>query len=382
MIQTLELELYIHIPFCVRKCNYCDFLSGAYDDATKKNYVDALIKQIEEECRNYQNRAVSTIYFGGGTPSVLNINDIERIMKLLDDNFIIKEDAEKTIEINPGTVELCKLEHLKQIGFNRASIGMQSANEDELKMLGRIHNLEQFDKCYVNLRSVGFENISVDIMTALPGQDVKKLDYTLDKVISLNPEHISAYSLIIEEGTKFFELYGEIDGPVVGEDMERELYWHCVNRLCKAGYKQYEISNFAKEGLQSRHNCGYWTGREYLGLGLGASSYVGSNGGMNRIRNTSDMQKYLNDPLTKSEEVEVSVDDAIEEFAFLGLRMREGISKCDFYNRFNRNIDDIYSTVIEDLLGKGLLEENGDRIMLTNKGIDYGNYVFSCFLND
>lgn len=380
MMQDKKLELYIHIPFCVKKCNYCDFLSGSYDDNIKQKYVDALICEIEKESGDYQDYEVDTIYFGGGTPSTLQTNEITRIMSIIERCFNVGEYSEKTIEVNPGTVDLCKLNALKKSGFNRISIGMQSADEAELKMLGRIHSWEELVKCYEASRKALFDNINIDVMTALPGQDISKLDYTLDKVIALNPEHISAYSLIIEEGTKFYDLYGENDEPVVGEEMERKLYWHCVDRLNEAGYKQYEISNFAKEGFCSRHNCGYWTGVEYLGLGLGAASFVNINGKRLRLRNTEDMKRYLKEPLEKLERIEVTIEDSIEEFMFLGLRMRRGVSKSEFTKRFDRNIEEIYGDDIKELVDKGLLSDKGDAIFLTDMGIDYGNYVFSRFL--
>lgn len=376
-----EIELYIHIPFCVRKCNYCDFLSFAADDTVKENYVQALIKQIESESALFGNgRKVRSIYFGGGTPSVLQAGRIERIMRAIEDKFDIMSTCERTIEINPGTVDEEKMNALKSMGFNRISIGMQSANDRELKLLGRIHTYEEFEKCYKWGRRAGFQNISVDVMTALPGQDKTILEDTLSKVIKLGPEHISAYSLIIEPGTPFYDKYGECDGPVVGQELERGLYWFCVDILRRAGYRQYEISNFALEGKESVHNSGYWRRIPYIGFGLGASSLIIDDElGQIRSDNLSDMKEYLNNPCKKEETVILSEKDIMDEYMFLGLRMREGVNKEDFYRKMGVSLDEKYSDVIAKFVTEGLINDTKNTIMLTDLGIDYGNYVFAGF---
>lgn len=373
-----DLEIYVHIPFCVRKCAYCDFLSFSAKDEVKGQYIEALISEINQANSTYdiKDLNVSTIYFGGGTPTILYADQIDRIMDAIKKQFTIKEDAEITIEVNPGTVDLYKLEKLKKIGFNRLSIGMQSADDTELKMLGRIHDYAEFEKCFEMARKAGFDNVNVDVMMALPNQSVKKLHTTLNKVIELNPEHISSYSLIIEEGTPFYEKYGKIEGPVVGEEKEREMYHMACRVLKQAGYNQYEISNFSKRGRESRHNSGYWRMVPYIGFGLGASSYFG----VTRLKNVSDFNLYLTTPTTKSEINELSKKEQMEEFMFLGLRMMQGVYDVDFEEMFSKSIESVYGDVLSKLISEELIENEDGSYRLTRAGIDYGNYVFSRFL--
>jgi len=384
------IELYIHIPFCKKKCNYCDFLSYAAPCEEREAYVKALLEQIrivasgivpgcdpEDPPEERESKfRVSTVYIGGGTPSLLSDEQISNILCQLKESFDILENAEITIEANPGTLTLGKLENMRKSGINRLSLGLQSVNEEELKVLGRIHNYDDFVESYVNARKAGFDNISVDIMTALPGQTKELLKATIDKVLDLNPEHISAYSLIIEEETPFFDLYGDIEGPVVGEDLERELYYYAKDRLSEAGFKQYEISNFAKPGYESRHNTGYWKRVHYLGLGLGAASFFAGF----RVTNTESMSEYLKDPTTFMSVNRLSENDEMEEFMYLGLRMIKGVNTSEFYKAFGREIDDVYGSRIQKLIDDELLSREDNIISLTNKGIDYGNHVFSQFL--
>lgn len=383
-----EIKLYIHIPFCVRKCNYCDFLSFALDDSAKEKYVAALLQQIEIESKIAKEKGyyhkVSSIYMGGGTPSCLTGNQIKQIMDKVYECFDIAGDSENTIEVNPGTVELCKLKEIKEAGFNRISIGMQSGDDEELKELGRIHKYSDFVECYQNARAAGFGNINVDVMTALWGQTKEKLTATLNKLIELNPEHIAAYSLIIEEDTPFYEKYGDIEGPVIGEDAERELYHMTADILHNAGYEHYEISNFSrKESLRSDHNCGYWRRIPYIGLGLGAASLIRYDIDKTcemRIQNTTDLEKYLNNPMLKEEETIVSKEEAMDEYMFLGLRMSDGVSPEEFADLYGENMNEIYGSAIEKLLKQKLIKTKNGRYSLTQEGIDYGNYVFSMFL--
>lgn len=387
------VEIYIHIPFCKRKCNYCDFLSYSAQPEIRAKYVEALLDQIRvvgagilpgDDPSNYDDDdsiieskiKVCTVYIGGGTPSVLTPEQIDRILCQLKDSFDVLPDAEITMEANPGTLNKDAIKKLYNTGINRISLGLQSANADELEMLGRIHTYEQFEECYVNCRTAGFKNINVDIMTALPKQTPDTLTNTLSKVIALGPEHISAYSLIIEEETPFYELYGDIDGPVVGEETERKLYYLMRDKLIAAGYEHYEISNFAKSGFESRHNCGYWTRVPYLGLGLGASSFFD----IYRVTNTESMSEYLKNPEAFSSCTRLSENDAMEEFMFLGLRMMKGVSRADFGARYNSTFDSVYGKVTDKLMAKGLLVADDDRIFLTKDGIDHGNFVFSQFL--
>lgn len=389
------LEIYVHIPFCVKKCNYCDFLSYAAQDEEKEKYVDALLTQIrmvaaglvpgmDAEDPDFEDREekfkVSTVYIGGGTPTTLNDNQLKAIMDELFNSFDILPDAEITIEANPRTVDDNKLRVLKSAGVNRLSLGLQSADEEELKCLGRIHSFEDFENSFKMARAAGFTNISVDIMTAIPNQNEEILNNTIDKVLELGPEHISAYSLIIEEDTPFYELYGEMDEPVVGQEMERKLYYLCCDRLKKAGYIQYEISNFAKKGFEAKHNKGYWERKHYFGLGLGASSFFDCY----RVTGCESISEYFKNPTAFESVNKLSLNDAMEEFMYLGLRKMEGVSKSEFNDTFSlkagKSFDDIYKNRVSKLVKDGLLEENGDRLYLTSKGIDYGNFVFSQFL--
>lgn len=402
-MQREKMELYIHIPFCVQKCNYCDFLSFVVNDDVREEYVDALLRQIDLESERssmylYGYREISSIYFGGGTPTVLSAKQLDRIMNALARRFKLSSDIEITIEANPGTVDLNKLKDIRKSGFNRISIGMQSANDRELGMLGRIHTYDEFKKCYINARLADFSNISIDVMTGLPNQTEEILAKTLDNVIALYPEHVSTYSLIIEENTPFWEKYGHVEGPVVGEEQERKLYWSTVEKLKINGYNHYEISNFARKGYESRHNTGYWTRIPYLGLGLGASSFLYQNKeakmnpygdgvydyhyGVNAIRkkNTTSLKEYLQNPDVKEEENILDLKDEIEEYMFLGLRMMKGINIETFNQEFNYGFFDLYAKKIDKLLAEGLIMIDGNIIKLSERGIDYGNYVFSEFL--
>lgn len=371
LMNSNEIGIYVHIPFCVRKCAYCDFLSFNADLEMHNQYVNSLCKQIDV---TKDNRPVASIYIGGGTPSVIDPELIVHILCKLKARFMILPKAEITIEVNPGTVKEDSLKKYYEAGINRLSIGLQSADDAELELLGRIHSYDDFLKTYELARSVGFNNVNVDIMTALPNQTGDVLSRTLDKVIALNSEHISAYSLIIEEGTPFFSKYKE--GPVMEEDEERKLFYLCRDRLADAGYEHYEISNFAKPGFYSRHNTSYWKRIDYYGLGLGASSLINNH----RIKNTSDISTYIDDPFLKEEDILLSKKDMMEEFMFLGLRMIRGVNTADFNEAFHADFSEIYGNATDKLLGEGLLEKDGDIIRLSNKGIDYGNYVFSMFL--
>lgn len=376
------MEIYVHIPFCVKKCNYCDFLSAPSDEITRSTYVNTLIQEIRRKADLFEVKEdVTSVYFGGGTPSVLTEKQLEAILNTIRDEFPVKDNAEITIEVNPKTVDREKLHFLKNYGFNRLSVGMQSTHDDELKMLGRIHTYDDFMEAYIDARDAGFTNINVDVMTALPGQSREKLATTLKRVVGLNPEHISAYSLIIEPGTPFYETYGNIEGSVVGDELERELYRQCAKTLKENGYQQYEISNFSKRGFESRHNSGYWVRDMYLGLGLGASSCLKNESGVEiRSRNETSLEKYFTDPGNFAEWNELTEQDIIEETFFLGLRMTKGVNLREVSEKLNFSPRELYKDTIDDLVSKGLLKDLGDTICLTDMGIDYGNYVFSRFL--
>ena len=381
-----EWEIYIHIPFCVKKCAYCDFLSSPQDEKTREQYVDKLIEEIKAH-KTYTVQAsdtkVSTIFLGGGTPSILEARQIIKIFETLRTTFDIAENAEITIEANPGTVTTEKLQAYKQCGINRISFGLQSTNNEELKLLGRIHTYEEFLESFQLARECGFENINVDLISAIPKQTLSSWEETLQKVINLNPEHISAYSLIVEEGTPFAKMYGE-DCPgekeLPSEEEERAIYYLTEKLLQKAGYHRYEISNYAKAGQECKHNLGYWERKDYLGLGLGASSLVDNT----RFKNTDDLECYINHASRLNEIQEnvekLSLQEQMEEFMFLGLRKMEGVSITEFENIFDKKTDECYGEQIKILIEQGLLEQKDTRIMLTKQGIDVSNYVFRAFL--
>lgn len=368
-----RIGIYVHIPFCVRKCDYCDFLSFPAETETHKNYVNALCKQIDAAG---DKRPVASVYFGGGTPSSIDPALITEILCKLKERFTILPDAEITIEVNPKTVCERSLRIYRDSGFNRLSIGLQSANDDELKLLGRIHTYDDFQNAYQDAKTAGFSNINVDLMTALPGMDQNSLAYTLDQIVALEPAHISAYSLILEEGTPFYERYKGNPVALPGEEEERGYYWQVHTALVSNGYEHYEISNFAQNGLESRHNCACWNRQDYLGFGLGASSlYLGE-----RFRSHTDLQTYLGDPCGRIETTVLTKQDCMEEFMFLGLRLLNGISEADFEDSFGIPLFDVYGEEVEKLHSRGLIQREKGRIFLTHQGIDYGNYVFSRFL--
>lgn len=367
-----DLELYIHIPFCVKKCAYCDFLSGTADADTIEKYVQALIREIESVEIETEKYKVVTVFVGGGTPSVLKGEQIERIFAAVRDRFGLGEAEEITIEANPGTVTREKLRSYKRAGINRISFGLQSANNEELKMLGRIHTYEEFLESYRLAREEGFTNINVDLISAIPKQTLESWKRTVDAILKLNPEHISAYSLIVEAGTPFEKLYGEggsREEELPEEETERVIYQKTKEWLKKAGYERYEISNYAKKGYACRHNLGYWERKEYLGLGLGASSLIGNV----RFQNTDEMQIYLqyadNEEKRMLNREVLTREEELEETIFLGLRKMEGISK--------KEVEKEYGKQIEKMICQGFLEEENGKIRLTERGIDISNYVFA-----
>ena len=375
--RRIPLELYVHIPFCVRKCQYCDFLSGPSDEETKDRYIEALLKEIRaaEHTEDYE---IVSVFIGGGTPSALKAEAIASIMRTLQEQFFFCEDAEVTIEANPGTVDLEKLTIYRNVGINRLSLGLQSTDAEELKLLGRIHSYEEFLKSYEWAREAGFSNINIDLMFAIPGQTGEAWRQHLYQVAELNPEHISVYSLIIEEGTPFAEQ--NLDLP--DEDTEYQMYEDTAEILERYGYRQYEISNYAKQGYMCRHNAGYWQRREYLGFGLGASSlYRGM-----RFSNTRRMQEYLkesrNSDQIRKDVTVLSRNERIEEFMFLGLRMTEGISEKKFEENFDVRLMDVYGDILQKYEETGFMEHIETKWRLTRKGIHVSNHILADFLLD
>ena len=441
------MELYIHIPFCVRKCNYCDFLSypgyGCGADERHRslsyNYIEALCAELKEIAGSHPT--IDTCFIGGGTPSVLTDTETERLLQAVTELMPKDKQAsctgftEFTIECNPGTLTKEKLLLYKKYGVNRISMGLQSTDNGILSVLGRIHTFEQFTENFELARSLGFDNINVDLISGVPGQTIKNWKETMEKVTALSPEHISAYSLILEEGTPLYDSY--LKDPaglkLPDEDTEREIYHYTLKYLEEKGYHRYEISNYAKPGYECRHNLGYWTGEEYIGTGLGASSYLNSenaqsikhafdnasdtgekkntqselnnmSGSMFRIKNTDDIDAYIRcfnnkdaDIITnvltngkqnsinnnrKKYTIEETLDKEalMSEYCILGLRLTEGISESGFSSRFGEKLMDKYGTIIDKYLNAGLLEQNGDRIRFTEKGLDLSNTVLCEFL--
>ena len=368
-----EVALYIHIPFCKQKCFYCDFPSYARKDDLMSDYIEALLIELKEKIKAYK---VRSLFIGGGTPSYLNEENLSKLMKGLKNiNFI--EDAEKTIECNPGTVSEEKFNIIKDGGINRLSFGLQTTKNNLLKGIGRIHTFEAFKDNYNLARSVGFNNINIDMMFGLPNQSVKDWTDSLEEVAKLNPEHISAYSLIIEEGTPFYKLYNEDKLKLPSEEEEREMYKKCKDILIENGYHQYEISNYAKEGKECLHNEVYWMCDEYIGVGASSSSYIDGK----RIKNIDDLREYIkrigSGESIVDEEIINTKNDDIEEFMFMGLRMNCGIKEKEFKRRFNTDVDNVYKDVIEGNINKGLLERKRGKIYLTDKGIELSNMVMS-----
>lgn len=392
------MGIYIHIPFCVRKCEYCDFLSGVGTVKEMTSYVKALILEIKSYAR--KRYPVSSIFFGGGTPSIIGETYIISIMNAVKDTFIIEEGAEITLEANPGTLTREKIRGYRKAGINRISLGLQSTNNEELKALGRIHTYEEFLAGYEIVRQEGIGNVNIDLMSGLPSQSVVSWKNTLKRVVALKPEHISAYGLIIEEGTPFFGLYagddekreaGEVTKYLPGEMEEREMY-HLTKKILKEnGYARYEISNYSKKGYECKHNIGYWKRTNYIGFGIGSSSMMDNV----RFANQTDMHLYIEGKEMQgsesdssgragerggAKEEKLSVKEQMEEFMFLGLRMIDGVCIGEFERQFEVSFQDVYGTVMENLVDKGLIVNEDYSIRLTEAGIDVSNYVLAEFL--
>lgn len=387
------MELYIHIPFCVKKCNYCDFLSHTSTESERSRYTKALERELLYYADRFRDTPVTSVFIGGGTPTFLEADKMISVMDIVRGAYRLTDDCEVTIECNPKTATLEALYKYREAGINRISIGLQSVNEDELKLLGRVHDYNDFLRTFENARKAGFNNINVDIMTGLPGQTPEKLQKTLSSVYMLRPEHISAYDLIIEPGTNFYENYhSDIEKREAGlkteflpsEEEEEALTNLVENFLTKHGFIQYEVSNFARLGRECRHNIGYWDRVPYLGVGIGAASLIEET----RWSNERDIFKYM-DMLLGDEIVPPAVDvhtlskkEAMEEFFFLGLRKKAGVLRADFENYFELTVDSVYGDVIRNLKDKELLVEEAGRFYLTKRGMDVSNIVLAEFLLD
>jgi len=378
--------IYIHIPFCHKRCNYCDFLTAVMSQEIKEQYILALIKTIDEHETVLGNCPVS-VYIGGGTPTAIKPEYISDIIFALKKKYDLS-NAEISMECNPGSVDMASLKIYKNAGINRLSIGLQSVNDDELKALGRIHDYKKFQETFMAARECGFNNINVDLMSGLLNQTREKFSNSLNTVAKLNPEHISAYSLIIEENTPLWryldalEDKGEILFP--NEDLERQMYYDTKDILSKYGYERYEISNYAKEGFTCKHNMLYWNRNEYIAFGLGAASFVKDK----RYNNVSDIKAFIdlanaNKSVCDSATVEkLEMKDAYAEFMFLGLRKMEGVSIEAFKKEFNTNIMEVYGSIINRHIANGLLINSDGYLKLTNYGIDISNSVMSDYMPD
>lgn len=424
-----SISIYIHIPFCVKKCQYCDFLSAPADSRAQKVYLRALKQEIREQAARYREYEVQTVFIGGGTPTAVPCENLCEVLKTVFSFYRMNPHAEISMEANPGTVTKEALLSYRKAGINRISIGLQSADDVELKLLGRIHTYRDFQQTYRWAQEAGFTNINLDIMSALPGQSVENYKKTLETVLSLKPQHISAYSLIVEEGTPFYEKYGqeseklqatgEKQPDLPSEEEEREMYALTEKLLAAAGYHRYEISNYALPGRECRHNLVYWKRGNYVGFGLGAASMVENV----RFENIREMQEYLAEyagmpdaePVfaevaqrdaqvlpneqesslredTHSEnEQELSIrenvhplspQEQMEETMFLGLRLTEGVSKAEFHRQFGVSMEQIYGEVIRKNTAKGLLIDEAGYVCLTREGMDLSNYVMAQFLLD
>ena len=385
-----QIGLYIHIPFCKQKCSYCDFCSYANKESFIKRYIQCVLKEIIEVGNNnkidFENGKddlflVKTIYIGGGTPSLIDSKYIVQIIEDIKLNFEIDEKAEITIEVNPGTVTLEKLEDYKRAGINRLSIGLQSTNNYLLNKIGRIHSYEEFIENYILARKIGFENINIDLMLALPNQTLEEVKDSIEEIVSMEPEHISVYSLILEENTPLFKKVEEgLELP--NEDLERKMYWAVKQTLEQNNYIHYEISNFAKKGYESKHNLDCWNQMEYIGFGIAAHSYTNGI----RYSNIENIEQYIkNYDEDKTEENLVfhekqDMEAMQKEYMLLGLRKIDGVSIQEFKIKFVANPVFLYHSELEKLVNEELLEIDGDMIKLTNKGLDLANIVWEEFV--
>lgn len=376
------LGLYIHVPFCAQKCNYCDFNSYKIEEKNQKtDYLISIRKEMELYKEEFKNKEFTSVFLGGGTPSILTPEELTTLMENIYSNFNIGKDAEITMECNPGTLDKVKLKAIKSLGINRLSMGLQVTQDHHLKYIGRIHTYEQFEKNYKDAIEVGINNINVDLMYSLPNQSFDEWKETLNKIINLNPSHISAYSLILEEGTKFYDMYLNKEFELNDEEVDINIYNYTIDTLYKNGYHQYEISNYSKEGYECKHNIVYWQCDNYLGLGPGASGYINNY----RYSNICDIKGYNKcleyDKRPIEEKNILSKKDEMEEFIFMGLRMNKGINLDEFYKRFNIDFKHRYNDILDKLKNLNLIIEQNNNIILTQRGREISNTVFVEFID-
>lgn len=368
-----EIGIYIHIPFCKSKCYYCDFTSFAGKEDKISKYVEKLLEEIDSCDKTGFN--VKTIYIGGGTPSYIEEKYISQIINKIREKFILVQGAEITLEANPGTLTKEKLENYLRIGINRLSIGLQSTDNECLKRIGRIHTYEDFLDNYHLAREIGFKNINVDLILALPKEEGKSIVTQVKEIINLNPEHISLYSLILEDNTKLKDMYDKKEIELPSDEEERKMYWDTKKLLEENGYIHYEISNFAKKGFESKHNLDCWNQKEYLGFGVSASSYFDRK----RYTNPKTIEEYIDGKESIIEEVQSRESEA-KEFMLLGLRKIEGVSISEFERKFSFNPLFYFRFEISKLTDEELIEVDLDSVKLTKKGLDLANIVWEEFI--
>ncbi len=379
-----ELGIYVHIPFCKQKCYYCDFVSFAGMEQWQECYIETLKKEIKKNKEKAKDYRVTTIYIGGGTPSYMNSKWIISVLETIKENYPVEKNAEITIEANPGTINQEKLEDYKKAGINRFSIGLQTTNHSLLKEIGRIHTFEEFLETYQLARKLGFSNINIDLMLALPRQTEESLIESVNKVIELSPEHISLYSLILEEETPLTQLVEQGKLQLPGEEIERGMYWKTKKILEQNGYIHYEISNFSKPGKESKHNVNCWNQKQYLGFGVAAHSYYNKM----RYSNTKDLRQYIKNVGTDTmsaksirtiHEIQTKEEEQ-KEYIMLGLRKIQGVSVSEFKNKFIQNPIYVFRKEFDKLVKEGLVEVDMDYIRLTDKGLDLANVVWEEFV--
>ncbi|MBQ8340793.1 MAG: radical SAM family heme chaperone HemW [Clostridia bacterium] len=375
-----KLGLYLHVPFCLRKCHYCDFYSAPSDKGARTDYVRALCRHLEAEAPELQNYTVDTVYIGGGTPTLLDGSDFKAILDTVRAHFALEADAEITAECNPVTNAEGMAEGLVAAGVNRLSIGLQSAHDSELQLLGRPHGYAEFEQTYRAARRAGFENISVDLMFGIPGQSRESFAQTLETVEGLSPEHISAYGLRIEEGTPFYDMRKRL--PLPSEDVESDMAELVATRLTDAGYEHYEISNYAKAGRRSRHNMRYWLGTDYLGFGPGAHSYLRGV----RFETSPDRAAYLaavasgHFAALRQNQEPITGKEQIDEYVMLRMRLFDGIDLADFSHRFGTDFEDLYGNTAP-LAAAGFLKKTPERLAFTERGMRVSNAFLSVWLD-
>ena len=376
-----EVGLYIHIPFCKQKCYYCDFCSFANKLELQEEYINAAIAEMEYVSRKNQY-LISTVYVGGGTPSIINPELIEKLLNSVKKLFKVKENAEITIEINPGTANKNKIELYKRCGINRASIGLQSTNNKLLKEIGRIHNFEDFENVYELVKEVGINNINVDLMIGLPNQSLSDVEESVKKVIEKSPQHVSVYSLIVEPETKMEKLIESKELTLPDENVERDMYWLVKKILSENGYNHYEISNFSKKGFESKHKTDCWNQKEYIGIGVSAHSYLEDV----RFSNIESIEEYIknikNNDFKENIIIheEQSKESKMREYMIIGLRMLKGIDASVFEEKFNENPFNVFKKEIDELENINLVEVTSNNLKLTKKGLDFANIVWEKFV--